>query len=195
MDQFGPTTYLSALIMALFAIWILSSLRRQGWHRNLQNAAVWVLIFLGAIAGFGLWEDIKQDVLPRQAVFSDQGRAEVEVPLRPDGHYYLTLEINGVPIEFVVDTGASQIVLTQDDAATIGIDAGDLNYLGRAFTANGEVRTAPVRLNSVSLGPVEDKNVAAYVNEGEMFQSLLGMAYLQRWDRIEISDGKLVLTR
>lgn len=193
MDQFSATTYLSALIMALFAIWILASLRRHGWHRNLQSAAIWGLIFLGTIAGFGMWEDIKRDIIPRQAVFDAQGR--IEVPRARDGHYYLTLDVNGAPVDFVVDTGASEIVLTQDDAAAVGLNGDSLNYIGRAFTANGEVRTAPVRLASVRIGRVEDRNVPAFVNEGEMFQSLLGMAYLQRWDKIEISDGRLILTR
>lgn len=193
MDQFSTTTYLSALIMTLFAIWILSSLRRTGWHRNFQSAAIWGLIFLGTIAGFGMWEDIKRDILPRQAVFADQGR--IEVPRGPDGHYYMTLEVNGTPVEFVVDTGASEIVLTREDSERVGLGTDQLNYIGRAFTANGEVRTAPVRLSSVSIGAIEDRNVPAFVNEGEMFQSLLGMSYLQRWDRIEITDGQLILSR
>lgn len=193
MSQFSTATYLAALIMVLFAIWILSSLWRHGLHRNMQSAAIWGLIFLGTIAGFGLWEDIKPDLLPRQAVFADQGR--IEVPRGPDGHYYLTLDVNGRPVDFVVDTGASQIVLTQSDAQAVGLESEGLNYIGRAFTANGEVRTAPVRLKSITIGAIEDNNVPAYVNEGDMFQSLLGMAYLQRWDKIEISGGKLILTR
>ena len=66
---------------------------------------------------------------------------------------------------------------------------------GRAMTAHGEVRTAPVRLDSVELGPVLDRNVRAWVNEGEMDKSLLGMSYLQRWNRIEITGNALVLSR
>jgi len=108
-----------------------------------QYAAIWGLIFLGAIAVVGLWGDIRQTVQPRQSMM-DGGR--IEVPRAPDGHYYLTAEVNGVPLRLVVDTGASQIVLSQSDARRAGIDTEDLVYTGRAFTANGEVRTAPVRL-------------------------------------------------
>ena len=50
-------------------------------------------------------------------------------------------------------------------------------------------------LNEVRLGEVTDRDVPAVVNEGEMEQSLLGMGYLQRWGRIEISGGELILTR
>lgn len=193
MTEFGPQHFLPALFLALILIACIVSLGGQRIHRTLQHAAVWGLIFVGAVAAVGLWDDIRDDVMPRQAAFEDQGR--VEVPRRFDGHYYLTLDVNGQPVEFVVDTGATQIVLTQEDATRIGLDPASLQYFGRANTANGEVRTAPVRLDEISIGSVRDTNVPAYVNDSEMFQSLLGMSYLQRWDRIEIADGKLVLER
>lgn len=193
MEMITTGKLLTALFLSLFAIGILVSLGRRGLHRNLQNAAIWGLIFLGTVAGFGLWEDIKRDMVPRQAVFADQGK--IEVPRAFDGHYYLTLQINGAPVNFVVDTGASEIVLTKEDAMAAGLHPDDLKYIGRAKTANGEVRTAPVRLDTIGIGSIVDTNLPAYVNEGEMFKSLLGMAYLQRWGKIEISDGTLVLTR
>jgi aspartyl protease family protein len=124
---------------------------------------------------------------------TDAGR--VEVPQARDGHFYLTLLVNGTPVEFMVDTGASQVVLTDADARRIGLDTADLAFVGRAMTANGEVQTAPVRLASVELGPVVDRDLRAFVNRGEMDKSLLGMSWLQRWQRIEITGGALVLTR
>jgi aspartyl protease family protein len=95
----------------------------------------------------------------------------------------------------VVDTGATEMVLSQDDALRVGIDPDRLIYSGVAATANGTVRTARVRLNEVALGPITDRNVAVYVNEGPMQGSLLGMGYLQRYDRLEIADGRLILER
>lgn len=185
--------WLTVLVLVLFVIGLIANLRGRGLHRNMQNAAIWGLIFMGTIAGFGLWEDIKRNTLPRQAVFSGQGT--IEVPRAFDGHYYMTLQVNGAPVDFVVDTGASEIVLTQKDAQAAGLHPEDLNFIGRANTANGEVRTAPVRLDSIAIGTITDTNMPAFVNEGEMFKSLLGMAYLQRWDKIEISNGTLVLSR
>ena len=70
-----------------------------------------------------------------------------------------------------------------------------LGFHRRANTANGEVRIAMVRLDEINIGGVRDRNVPASVNEGDLFRSLLGMSYLQRWDRIEIADGKMILTR
>jgi aspartyl protease family protein len=105
------------------------------------------------------------------------------------------LEVNGTPVEFVVDTGATGVVLSQRDADRVGLDAANLVYLGRAMTANGEVRTAPVRLDSMALGGIVDRNIPAWVNEGALDTSLLGMTYLQRWTRIEIAQDELILTR
>ena len=98
-------------------------------------------------------------------------------------------------MRFVVDTGASDIVLSKADAGRIGIDPEELNYLGRAATANGETRTAFVKLDEIVVGNAVDHNVSAVVNEGAMSQSLLGMGYLQRWGRIEISGGEFRLSR
>jgi aspartyl protease family protein len=103
--------------------------------------------------------------------------------------------VNGEPVRFVVDTGATQIVLSKSDARRVGLDVDDLVYLGRAYTANGEVRTAPVKLDTVSIGPIKDSNVRAVVNDGAMEGSLLGMEYLQRFSSVEIGGGKLILTR
>ena len=119
----------------------------------------------------------------------------IEVPRAPDGHYYLIMEINEVPVRFVVDTGASDMVLAEQDAIRAGVDMDRLIFSGRALTANGMVETAPVRLDQVALEGVVDTGVRAVVNAGQMEESLLGMAYLDRFDRIAIADGQLVLTR
>ena len=124
---------------------------------------------------------------------TDTGR--IEVPRGPDGHYYLTLDINDAPVRFVVDTGATSMVLTKTDAERVGLTADDLIFYSEAMTANGPVRTAPVRLDDVALGPFHDANVRAFVNEGEMNQSLLGMDYLIRYARLEITNGQLILER
>ena len=95
--------------------------------------------------------------------------------------YHLTLVINGVPVHTIVDTGASDLVLTRTDAERVGLLLNELIFAGRANTANGRVETAHVKLDKVSLGPIEDRLVPALVNGGEMNRSLLGMSYLSRF--------------
>ena len=180
------------LLGSAIVLWFVAQ-NRSSLGKVTQQALVWALIFVGVIAVVGLWGDIRQTVLPQQSVMANEGR--IVLPQAADGHYYLAAEVNGAPIQFVVDTGASQIVLTQADARRAGLDTDNLAYIGRAFTANGEVRTAPVRLDLLAIGEIEDQNVRAVVNEGVMEQSLLGMDYLGRFSSVEIARGKLVLTR
>ena len=187
----GHLVYLIILGIAV-AGWFIAE-NRYSLGRTVRVALAWGFIFLGVVAGYGLWDDIRDDVMPRQAVYHEDAR--VEVPRAFDGHYYLRLDLNGVPVDFVVDTGATDIVLTRADAARIGIDPDSLAYTGIAGTANGEVRTARVRIGEVSLGGITDFDLPVSVNDGEMDTSLLGMAYLQRFERIEISGGRLVLER
>jgi aspartyl protease family protein len=189
-DQIMQLTYLVLLAAAIGGSAIVAGRNNMG--KMAQQAAIWALIFVGVIGAYGLWEDITNDVNPRQAILSE---STIAVPRRNDGHYHLTLDVNGTAIDFVIDTGASQVVLSQRDAARIGIDANSLNYSGAASTANGVVRTAPVALDQVTLGDITDRNVPAVVNGGDMDNSLLGMTYLGLYSRIEISNGELVLNR
>lgn len=190
-DQTASIVYLALLGTAIALSHLVAN--RGNLGRVARQAALWALIFLGAIAVVGLWPTIRDTVVPRQAVLQD-GR-QITVPMSADGHFYLSLDLNGVPVRFVVDTGASEMVLSARDAARIGLDPGKLIYSGRAMTANGMVQTAPVRLATVALGPVVDRGVRAVVNQGELRESLLGMSYLNRFSRLEIANGRLVLDR
>ncbi|WP_299663384.1 TIGR02281 family clan AA aspartic protease [uncultured Ruegeria sp.] len=190
-EDFGRLTYL-VLLGAALLMWFITQ-NRQSLGKTMQQAAAWVFIFIGVIAVVGLWDDIRSTVSPApQLTVTDQ---KIEVPRAFDGHYYLPMLVNGTAVTFLVDTGASNIVISPSDAERIGIDTDQLNYLGRASTANGIVRTAPVRLDSLSLGPITDRNIPASVNEGDLDQSLLGMEYLHRFSNIQFSDGRLILSR
>ncbi len=182
--------YLGLLAAALGG-WFLMQMRGNP-GKTMQMIAVWALIFVGVIAGYGLWNDIRRDIAPMQTMVAEN---VVSVPQSPDGHYHLVLQINGTPVEFVVDTGATDMVLSQQDAARVGLDPATLAYTGVALTANGEVRTAPVRLDRVELGSIVDRDIRAVVNEGDLDGSLLGMGYLGLFDRIEIAGDELILTR
>ena len=192
MDEpdFARLAYL-AILGSVLVVWFLVH-NRQSLGKLAQAAIAWALIFLGVIAAYGLWDDIRQTVLPRQSFVDGE---TVEVPRARDGHFYLTLMVNDVSVDFLVDTGATHLVLTQADAARVGLNPDDLHFTGRAMTANGEVRTAPVRLDRIDLGDISDRNIRAWVNQGVLEQSLLGMSYLQRWSKIEITSRGLLLIR
>ena len=190
-DNVMRLVYLSVLGTAV-VFWFLAQ-NRQSLNKTLQQVMAWVFIFVGVVAVVGLWEDIRTTVAPAPQM-TVTGES-IEVPRSADGHYYLSVQVNGEPITFLVDTGASQIVLSDKDARRAGIDPNQLNYFGRALTANGEVRTAPVRLDTLTVGPITDQNVSAWINEGELHKSLLGMDYLHRFSNIQFIDGRMILSR
>ncbi|MEC3861768.1 TIGR02281 family clan AA aspartic protease [Mesobacterium sp. TK19101] len=189
--DYGNLIYLVLLGSVLILWFVIES--RESLSKKVKQLAAWGLIFLSVIAAYGMWGDIQRATVPTQAVFAGDNR--VELPRAPDGHYYLTLKVNGATVPFMVDTGASGVVLTRRDAERAGLDAANMAFYSEAMTANGLVKIAPVTLDSVVLGPFEDRNLPAAVNGGEMQQSLLGMTYLQRFSRLEISNGRMILER
>ena len=190
-DDFGNLIYL-VILGGVIAFWLFTN-GRNSMNKVLQQMAVWVLIFIGMIAAYGMWSDIRQTVVPQQAAFENGAR--IELPRARDGHYYATALVNGMPIRFVVDTGATGVVLRKADATAAGINIEELAFLNEAMTANGPVRIASVRADSFGLEGAEIPRFRVDVNEGQMSQSLLGMSYLQTFERIEISGGTLVLVR
>jgi aspartyl protease family protein len=106
------------------------------------------------------------------------------------GHVVLDGVVNGAPVRFLVDTGATMVVLTTRDAAAAGV--GNLVFSMRTSTANGIARAAPVRLREVRLGQLSIDDVSAAVVEN-LNISLLGQSFLTRLDGYEMRDGVLTL--
>lgn len=192
-DMIASLIYLTILLVAVSSWVFFSASGRAPAGKMVQQALVWLSVFVAVIAGYGLWQDVNRALMPRQAVFADG--ASVAIPRDRDGHFYLTLAVNGVPVSFVVDTGATDMVLSPRDAARIGLEPDALTFSGRAVTANGTVATARVTLDTVALGGVEDRQVSAVVNGSALDTSLLGMRYLDRWSSMMIDGDRMVLMR
>ncbi len=111
-----------------------------------------------------------------------------------DGHYYATAEVNGRPLDVMVDTGASMVALTYEDAERAGLRLKRSDFTARVNTANGPAAVAPVMLDSVSIGGITVRDVRAAVSErGRLDKTLLGMSFLSRLERVDISQGRLTL--
>lgn len=183
--------YLGLFIALIVGSFFLA--QRTNVAQILRGVGRWALVGVAIVLIGATWGDIRL-MFDGQASVSQDG-AEITIPRSFDGHYYLTLEVNGNPVRFMVDTGATDIVLSREDAAKSGLDMSRLIFLGQAQTANGLVQTAPVRLETVGIGPLMDRNVRAVVNGGELHGSLLGMGYLSRFGTIVIENGEMVLRR
>jgi len=109
------------------------------------------------------------------------------------GHVMLDAVVNGVPVHFLVDTGATLVALTMRDAAALGFAPYQLEFTGRANTANGQARVAPVRLREVRIGQLAVEDVTGVVHE-HLSISLLGQSFLKRLQSYEMRDGVLTIT-
>lgn len=110
-----------------------------------------------------------------------------------NGHFRVDARVDGRNIDFVVDTGASKIVMRESAAAKLGIFPRPSEYTGRTSTANGEARYAPVRLNRVEVNGITVHDVeAAVMPDSALNVNLLGMTFLSRV-KFSHDRGRMVL--
>lgn len=187
------------LLLALVSSGILAG-RRLRLKGVAKAAALWAVIIAVLALGYAyrgelgtIGERVLGEFLPHRGTVV--GADEVRFPAGLDGHFRVEALVDGTPVRFLVDTGASGIVLSPADARRLGFDPDSLGFTGFAETANGTVRTAPVRLGSVAIGPIRVTDLPASVNQAAMRGSLLGMSFLERLRSFEIGDGMLILRR
>lgn len=121
--------------------------------------------------------------------------AIVEIKAGSQGHYFATLDINGRPVDVMVDTGATMVALTSEDARKAGLHLRPSDFTQTVQTANGEARFAPVVLDRVSIGNIAVRDVSAAVAEpGRLKVTLLGMSFLGRLQRVDMRPGMMTLS-
>lgn len=124
---------------------------------------------------------------------TSSGNRDASIPKSADGHYWAEANVNGSAIRFLVDTGATAVSLSPEDARRLGFDPANLTYDYKVNTAAGEARAAKVQLGSVSVGDARVEGVDAYVIEKGLGQSLLGMSYLGRLSNFQATQTALIL--
>jgi aspartyl protease family protein len=182
-----------------------------GTRRLLREAASWGVVALIGVAAFTHFDALKtgterllglptpDDIASRQDDAGDvQATARfgsvVEIEAGRNGHFNTEAEVNGRQIEVMVDTGATVVALTYEDAERAGLYLNQGDFTRSVTTANGIARVAPVRLDRVSIGDITVRDVPAAVAEpGRLKTSLLGMSFLGRLSRFDMRSGLLVL--
>ena len=157
----------------------------------LRNIAIWIAIGLVLVLGYSLKDQITGALMPSAGTEGPGG--EMIFQRASDGHFHVEAEVDGTIIRFMVDTGASDVVLTQSDAERLGFDTAALDYTQVYSTANGTVYGAPIRLNSMTVGSIRIDDVRASVNSGEMDGSLMGMSFLSRLSGFTVEGDRLIL--
>lgn len=198
-DDFGRLVALLPFAAMLSAGILLG---RRNLGESLRQMTWWVLIALVLVTGYlyrgeleGVGNRLMAGLVPGRAVtISSTDGSGVILHKAAGGHFVATVAVNGEPLEMLVDTGASSIALSYEDARSVGINTERLRFSQPIMTANGRTMGAPVRLDNVSLGPITRNNVAAIVGQpGTLDGSLLGMTFLSTLSSLEIRTDELRL--
>ena len=169
-----------------------------------RAALSWLALAAALVAGYAYRDRLAEFAAPVLGALVPQkpralGDGAIEIRRSAGGHFHIEAEIRSRPdavparVRFLIDTGASDIVLAPEDARRAGFDLTALAYTRAYATANGRVMGAPVRLAALEIAGTRLDDVAASVNGAAMDQSLLGMAFLGRLAGFEITGDVLVL--
>lgn len=193
----------TARVIWLFALLALISSgvvfsRRIDLGETARNLAIWVGITAVLVLGFSfqdelrfVWQRVRSEFVPSYPMPGASN--EIMLAESTNGHFNVVGRVNGLEVNFLIDTGASETVLTPSDAVRLGYDVEALDYSRAYQTANGLGYGAPVVLDTLSVGPLVFYDFPASVNQTEMGSSLLGMSFLRRLDSFEVRDRRLYL--
>ena len=181
--------FLGATLLMLF---------RERFIQAITAALLWVVVGLVLVIGYtyrfefgDIADRVLAELIPGHVI--SHGRT-VEVARSGGGDFAINAQINGARIAMVLDTGASSVVLTADDAKAAGLPLDLLNYTVGIDTANGRTRAAPVTLDRIAVGGLEERSVdALVVQPGQLKTSLLGMSFLNRLQSWQVNGDRLIL--
>lgn len=189
------------LIAALIGSGVLASQRNLG--EAARNLGLWALIIV-VLSSVYVFKDEAQNFASRLTAGLIPGRAAITVDaegrktavlaMGQNGHYDVDATVNGVTIPMMVDTGATMIALSYEDAERLGLGPAGMNYAYTVMTANGPARTAYVTLPEIEVAGIRRTNVQAGVAErGKLGGSLLGMNFLGTLKSFTISGNQMTL--
>ncbi|HEX5079127.1 MAG TPA: TIGR02281 family clan AA aspartic protease [Geminicoccaceae bacterium] len=183
--------YLIGLAVLVVLLWAIPRLGRIGGL---------ALVVIVAIVGYAYRFELQgaaEHVLGALTPYRGErvGEGSISFAAWPDGQFRIDAQVNGTPVTVLVDTGATEVVLTPRDAERVGYDLSDLDFSDIDTTANGTVAGAPIVLAEVAIGPIRLRGVAASVNGASMAYSLLGTSFLDRLESYQMQDGVLTLTQ
>ncbi|MBT3787152.1 MAG: TIGR02281 family clan AA aspartic protease [Alphaproteobacteria bacterium] len=184
-------------LLALISSGLLAT-RQINFGETVRNISIWIGVAAALILGYSFQEEIKMagtrvlsELLPARPVVTAEG--VITLIKGDDGQFHASGLANGTTVRFLVDTGATGISLSPDDARRLGVDLATLEYSLFFETANGIGRGARWRLDSLSIGPIEFRDVTVSINKEDVNSSLLGMSFLGRLASFEVSGRKMTL--
>src|ERR1700683_2315636 len=194
--DFSSLAYKIAILV--FVSGTVLTLFRERLTEAITAALLWVAVGLFLVIGYSyrfelheIADRVLAELVPGHVI--SRGRT-VAAARSNGGEFGVSTEINGARVPMVLDTGASSVVLTRDDAKAAGLPLEVLDYSVNIDTANGRTRAAPVTLDRIAVGGLVERSVDALVAQpGQLRMSLLGMSFLNRLQSWQVSGDRLVL--
>jgi aspartyl protease family protein len=190
---------------SMFAVLVGSGIfaGRRNLGESFRNLGIWALIILGLVTAYVYRGDAQQiasrvtaGLIPGRAaiVVDENGFNTVVLYKSQGGHYLADTVVDGSPVSMMVDTGATMVALSYEDAERAGLNPQTLDFSAMVMTANGPARSAYVTLPQLSIGGIQRTNVRAGIAErGKMDRSLLGMNFLSTLSSVSFSGDELRL--
>lgn len=192
----------ASLFLRLGMVVLVSTVLLRGLHGSprqyLKYAAIWTSIIAVLALGYAYRAELMQIPQRLQLAFNvgtpvTVGERTLVVPQGEDGHYVVDGLINGKRVRFMVDTGATETVLSPADARRLGVPVDTLTYGYESETANGKGYSAAYDATSLEVGAIRLEGFRVMVNKAPMSGSLLGMSFLKRLEAFEFRDRQLIL--
>lgn len=190
----------TARSVALVAL-LSSALLRGGpirWGEKARHAALWVGVGVVLILGYsyrgelaGVVQRVRGELTGARPMTT--GDHEMVVSQDRGGGFFVIGQVNGQTVRFMVDTGASDTVLSPADAQRLGLDVAKLSYGRPAQTANGMSFGADFKADSLAIGPIRMTDMPMVVNQAAMDSSLLGMSFLSKLESFQVKGDRLYL--
>lgn len=207
LPSLGGDRFAYVLYMGIWAALIGSAVlsRPEGIGHSIKQFTVWIGIFLIVMAGYSYryeMQDIASTIsgglIPGSPISRTTKDGQPQVTLIKDkyGNFNANGSIDGSRIVFLIDTGATEIVLSHRDAENVGINTDTLSYTIPVSTANGMTTTARARVGSLSIGDITFDRVRVMVaRKGDLEGNLLGMSFINRLHSFEIRGDRMILTQ
>ena len=173
-------------------------IRSVSLGRSARHLAIWAGLMAVLAVGYSYRNElgavairVRSELAPGLEVKT--APHEMVVTQNDQGAFVLIGQVDGKTVRFVVDTGATDIVLSPADARRLGVDLAGLKFTRMVETANGPGRSAPFTAQSLAIGELRLSNVDMSINAAPMSSSLLGMSFLKQLDTFQVKDGRLYL--
>jgi len=189
----------SGLALCSYLLLIVLS-RRIDFLKSFQYLIGWVGIGLVIFIGYSFkdeWSGLRQRLSQQLFPASPQTltNESVSFTVAEGGHFYIDAIVNSTQVRFLVDSGASQVVLTRQDADRVGLFVSETDFTQPMTTANGMSFSAPVEIDRIEIGSIRVDKVKAVVSREGLTQSLLGMSFLSRLKGWRVEGNQLILEK